>query len=318
MKIDPSDIQKLNQLSIESVAERLGLWVRKHKALCPFHSDHRPSLVFNSTYNTYHCFVCKAHGGPIDLVMHLLNKPFVDACRWLSNEHNVILSSETSRPKQRTDNKPRYVNRLDVGYLESLIRVPLINRSARHFLYDERRIDERVVSWLGISSISYDCPMCPAPVSPCFNGPALLIPYRDMEGKLLNIQTRYLGQDKQKPRFQFPKGSSCNIFNQPVLKLLCEDEPLFITEGVTDCMAMLSAGHKAIAIPSATLLKPSEVQPLKSLNVHMFPDADVPGEKLFFELKDLLPQLMRHDLPAGFKDFGQLWASSSKSVNVNC
>ena len=87
--------------------------------------------------------------------------------------------------------------------------------------------------------------------------------------------------------------------------------------GVTDCMAMISAGHKAVAIPSASLLKPSEIMPLKSLNVHMFPDSDVPGEKLFFELKDLLPQLMRHDLPAGVKDFGQLWASS-KSVNVNC
>lgn len=317
MRIEQSDIQKLRESPIESVAERLGLMVRNHKSLCPFHDDQRPSLIFNRTRNTYHCFVCEAHGGPIDLVMHLLNLPFADACQWLASERSIVLSSETARRKQRNDNNQPQVKRLDVGYLESLVRSPLINRPARQFLYDERRIDERVVSWLGISSISYDCPIFPMHVSPCFNGPALLIPYRDMEGKLLNVQARYLGQDKEKPRFQFPKGSTCNIFNLPVLKLLREGEPLFITEGVTDCMAMLSAGHKAVAIPSASLLKPSEIMPLKSMNVHMFPDSDLPGEKLFFELKDLLPQLMRHDLPAGVKDFGQLWASS-KSVNVNC
>ena len=43
-------------------------------------------------------------------------------------------------------------------------------------------------------------------------------------------------------------------------------EALFITEGPSDCWAMLSAGHKAIAIPSATLLtKPVLDQLLQSL-----------------------------------------------------
>ena len=34
------------------------------------------------------------------------------------------------------------------------------------------------------------------------------------------------------------------------------DDELWITEGCSDCWAMPSAGHKAIAIPSATLLSP--------------------------------------------------------------
>ena len=56
------------------------------------------------------------------------------------------------------------------------------------------------------------------------------------------------------PRFRFPQGSECGIYNLPVLNLLKPGEQLFITEGCSDCWAMLSAGHKAIAIPSATLL----------------------------------------------------------------
>ena len=77
------EIQKLRELPIEAVAERLGLQVSRHKALCPFHDDTHPSLSFYTRKNTYHCFVCGAHGGVIDLVMNYLRKGFVEACRWL-------------------------------------------------------------------------------------------------------------------------------------------------------------------------------------------------------------------------------------------
>ena len=40
------EILKLRELPIEAVAERLGLRVRMHKALCPFHDDRHPSLSF--------------------------------------------------------------------------------------------------------------------------------------------------------------------------------------------------------------------------------------------------------------------------------
>ena len=78
------EIQKLRELPIEAVAERLGLQVSRHKALCPFHDDTHPSLNFSVSRNTYRCFVCDAHGGTIDLVMNYLHKDFVDACRWLA------------------------------------------------------------------------------------------------------------------------------------------------------------------------------------------------------------------------------------------
>ena len=37
------ELQKLRDLPIEGVAERLGLQVKMHKALCPFHDDHHAS-----------------------------------------------------------------------------------------------------------------------------------------------------------------------------------------------------------------------------------------------------------------------------------
>ena len=91
-----SDIDRLGSLPIESVAERLGLRVERHKALCPFHDDSHPSLTFSVSRNRFKCFVCDAHGGVIDLAMKILGRNFVETCRWLADEHNVIL--ETPSP----------------------------------------------------------------------------------------------------------------------------------------------------------------------------------------------------------------------------
>jgi hypothetical protein len=76
---------------------------------------------------------------------------------------------------------------------------------------------------------------------------------------------------------------------------------------------MLSSGRKAIAIPSATLLKDKDIEPLRGLHLHMFPDQDKPGEKLFLELRERLPQLVRHQLPIGFKDVGEYYADLVKN-----
>ena len=332
------EIDRLRSLPIESVAERIGLTVTKHKSLCPYHDDSHPSLSFSVSKNTFRCYVCGAHGGTIDLAMKVLNKPFIEACQWLANEHNVILTEW--KPAEK---KPRKTVAPDIPYLENLVRKPVIHSEASDFLFAERKIDPRVVRWLGISSIQLPTPMSGAPYERSFfNAPSLLIPYRDYNGNLLSVQARYLGNQSSSslslssalPRFQFPRGSKCTIFNLPILKLLKPGEPLFITEGVTDCMAMLSAGHKAIAIPSATLLTQKDIKMLKEfakglaekanpstltlnptpLNLHMYPDADIPGEKLYLQLVGVANEIgacmVRHSLPHGFKDFGQWWAAT--------
>ena len=303
-------IQRLNGINIEQVAEALKMQVSHHKTLCPFHADSRPSLTFYLRTNRYRCFVCGAHGGTIDLVMNTQHWPFLQACQWLQNG----LKSELLAPlpkREPAHSKPD----IDLPHLEKLVRYPLLCAAAKQFLFHERKIHPHVVQALGISSIATDMPMSHDCRRGWFRGPALLIPYRDIHGKLISVQARYLGQGNH-PRFQFPKGSRCHIFNLPILKQLQPAEPLFITEGVTDCMALMSAGYKAIAIPSATLLKEEDLKPLHSAlttqhseltTLHMFPDQDEPGEHLFLQLRQLFPTLVRHQLPPGIKDVGELW-----------
>lgn len=118
------------------------------------------------------------------------------------------------------------------------------------------------------------------------------------------------------PRFRFPYGARCSIYNLPVTAMLQQGEPLYITEGCSDCWAMLSAGHKAIAIPSATLLSRADAGLLRALaterqtTFHMYPDRDAPGERLFMQLSQVLTNLVHHQLPPTCKDFADYYLTT--------
>lgn len=290
------EIEKLRQLPIEAVAERLGIEVSHHKALCPFHADTHPSLNFSVRRNTYRCFVCDAHGGTIDLVMNYLHKDFVDACRWLASEHSLPLREQTIRRKEYTQIKPFDANR----YCE-IFRHPQLNEAARRFLYEERRLSEKVIEWCRLTSYTDK------------NGTSwLTIPYYNIDGQLTGIQNRNLTKGAE-PRFRFPTGTRCTIYCLPVLQYVTPGDDVWICEGASDCWAMLSTGRKAIAIPSATLLTTADKELLKTLTSskaikwHMMPDADVAGERLFIQLNQLLPDLKRHPMPTGCKDYAEYY-----------
>lgn len=363
--LDKSTTQRLRSLPIEAVAERLGLRVVRHKSLCPFHDDHHASLSYSPSRNTFRCFVCDARGGTIDLVMRHLNMSFPDACRWLANGTNIIL--DTYRPRTPTADRP--ARPFDAARYGRLFEHPWLSDEARTFLFTERRLDPRVISWCRLTSWTDR------------QGTHWLqTPYFDASGQLIGLQNRNLDYGKQKgdereetgadnkqgqgvegkqeqaidgkqgqavegeqgqgsegkqgqavegdgkqgqgsesreaPRFRFPYGSRCTVYNLPVTAMLRPGEPLFITEGCSDCWAMLSAGHKAIAIPSATLLSQADKALLRDLaqrlgtSFHMFPDRDAPGERLYMQLREVLPGVQHHQLPVDCKDFAEYYVSA--------
>ena len=399
--MDKEQLQRLRSLPVEAVAERLGLRVVRHKSLCPFHDDHHASLSYSPSRNTFRCFVCDARGGTIDLVMRHLNMSFPDACRWLANGTNIIL--DTYRPRTPTVDRP--ARPFDAARYARLFEHPWLSDEARTFLFTERRLNPRVVSWCRLTSWTDR------------QGTHWLqTPYFDASGQLIGLQNRNLDYGKQKgdegeetvadnkqgqgvdgeqgqgsegdgkqgqaidgkqgqgsenkqgqgsedkqgqavkgdgkqgqgsegkqgqavegeskqgqgsegkqgqgsesreaPRFRFPYGSRCTVYNLPVTAMLRPGEPLFITEGCSDCWAMLSAGHKAIAIPSATLLSQADKALLRDLaqclgtSFHMFPDRDAPGERLFMQLREVLPGLQHHQLPVDCKDFAEYYVSA--------
>ena len=298
------DLDEIRATPIEEVAENLGIGIVRHMALCPFHNDKHPSLHFDLKKNRYKCFACGASGNVIDLVMRYNNMEFKEAINWIGNkEVNTAKDNAYEKKESREE-------AVDIEYLEVLMKNVCINEDAARFLFDERRIDRRVVEWCGLTSISSDTP-CWRWGKAFYDAPSLLIPYRDVDGKLLTVQGRYLGKEK-KPRFKFPHGSQAGMYNKQVIATLKKGDELWITEGPSDCWAMMSAGRKAVAIPSATSLTAGDLRLLgdglqKGVSLHMAPDNDRPGMELFKTLKRHFPDLQGHVLPDGVKDFGEMW-----------
>ena len=230
--MDRLELQRLRDLPIEGVAERLGLQVTRHKCLCPFHEDHHPSMSFSIRKNTYRCFVCGEHGGTIDLVMKHLRKDFKEACDFLNDGASFKNENENQNEKLQPSNI-RHQTSFKASRYERYFERPWLNDEARRFLFEERKLDPRVVRWCRLTSWKDRQ-----------GTPWLQIPYYDMDGKLIGVQNRRLGKKgdlhpspplgEEPPRFRFPAGSRCGIYNLPVLKMMKPGEELWITEGCSD------------------------------------------------------------------------------------
>ena len=351
--IDKYNIQKLRELDILQVADLLGMGLRNKRALCIHHDDHHPSLAFNVRKNTCHCYSCGFSADTIALVRERLNLGFSEACHWLADHFDVYIGDE-HRDTHRKDVKKAvtaserrmaslrahfaethvshghpssaYVAKasVDVEFYQQMFRQMHLSESGRRFLFEERLLSPEALKVCQI--VSTEQSVCMARVG-CgvFDGPSLIFPYFDQEGRLVSVQSRYLGKKrpessfdmnkvsldevkpKEIPRFKFAPGSHRMIYGLDRLKDYPPDEPLLITEGPSDCWTALTLGIHAIAIPSATLFDRRFQGLLAGRNLHIFPDQDEAGLSLYFELKKALPSLVYHQLPEGCKDLSEYY-----------
>ena len=360
--INKFDIQKLRELDILQVADLLGMGLRNKRALCIHHDDHHPSLAFNVKKNTCHCYSCGFSADTIGLVRERLNLGFSEACRWLADHFDVYIADE------KYGNSARYADKcadkkvltasdrrlaslrahfaethvshgyvapssVDVEFYQQMFRQMHLSESGRRFLFEERLLSSEALKVCQI--VSTEQSVCMARVGRgVFDGPSLIFPYFDQEGRLVSVQSRYLGKPKSEsssdmdkvsfdevkpkeiPRFKFAPGSHRMIYGLDRLKDYPSDEPLLITEGPSDCWTALTLGIHAIAIPSATLFDHRFQGLLAGRNLHIFPDQDEAGLSLYFELKKALPSLVYHQLPEGCKDLSEYYLKLRRSEGM--
>mgnify|MGYP002727408113 CR=1 FL=1 len=360
--INKFDIQKLRELDILQVADLLGMGLRNKRALCIHHDDHHPSLAFNVRKNTCHCYSCGFSADTIGLVRERLNLGFSEACRWLADHFDVYIADEY-RDTHRKDVKKAvtaserrmaslrahfaethvshghpssaYVAQasVDVEFYQQMFRQMHLSESGRRFLFEERLLSPEALKVCQI--VSTEQSVCMARVGRgVFDGPSLIFPYFDQEGRLVSVQSRYLGKKrpessfdmnkvsvdeakpKEIPRFKFAPGSHRMIYGLDRLKDYPPGEPLLITEGPSDCWTALTLGFHAIAIPSATLFDRRFQGLLAGRNLHVFPDQDEAGLSLYFELKKALPSLVYHQLPEGCKDLSEYYLKLRRSEGM--
>ncbi len=345
MTIPQEIIDRLNELPVEDIANKLGLEVKKHTAKCFMHDDQHPSLSFFPRSNTFYCFVCKKGGGPITLVQEFCKCSFQEACLWLGKEFNIWWPND-KRLVRPTKKLVRMVHLkpvderipFDEEVSTWLIHKAGLSYAAKGFLYNERHFEQTVIERLNIKSVTSSKQVVDALINEFgeerslrsglvrrgssgpyfyFYTPCLLFPYYERDGRLVGIQSRYLGDKEDAPRFQFQSSQKTRLFNIPILNEMKRGDELFISEGITDCLALLSAGHNAVAIPSATILPENDLIQLKDYILYMYPDNDESGWRAFRELRYFFVNnystVRALELPEGTKDYCVFYAKQKEN-----
>ncbi|MCM1142278.1 MAG: CHC2 zinc finger domain-containing protein, partial [Muribaculum sp.] len=199
------------------------------------HDDHTPSLKFlGRDRQDWRCFVCDKGGhGPISLVMAREGVPFKEACIILGHMYGIRVAEGNNRIKNyqsinRTPNQSSHVVDTSEERLfqkivcEWVVKNACLSDVAKNFLFSERNLSEMVVTSLNIGSISNSFVLRDR-LRNTFSidelnesglikietgnvnlfSPCLIFPYYDIDGDLVGLQTRFLGEKGKGPRFQF-------------------------------------------------------------------------------------------------------------------
>ena len=133
MVFDPAFQQKIDEIRnlaniVEVISECLNLKKvgRNYMALCPFHSESKPSFMVSAEKQIYHCFGCGAGGNVFNFLMTYHNSSFFEAVKELARKYGVILphrnKSSYEREQDETRSKLLDINRVAATYYhESLL-----------------------------------------------------------------------------------------------------------------------------------------------------------------------------------------------------
>lgn len=338
MYIPENIVNVLHNLDCETVARKFGINIVKHQAHCFMHEDKHPSLAFKN--NCWKCFACDKGGDAISLIKEMFNLSFQESCIILCEQFNIILPNSVksefdnmkfsklrlTRQIKTEDNSLVFDNEVATSIVEFLT----LDKLGKKFLLKERRLSPDIIKIMNIKSIEnsnilkdmllshFDkqrlikCKVLnESNNSLTINIPSIVIPYYDINNNLVALQTRYIGTRDNIPRFKLICNSSIKLYNLSIISRLNYGDQLFIMEGITDCLAMLSSGKNAIAIQSATSIPEMELDKLSCFSLFMVPDKDEAGRKAYNRLYQFFlrygNQLTRIDLPQNIKDYSEYY-----------
>ena len=132
---------------------------RTFRALCPFHSEKRPSFFVYPEQQSWHCFgACNTGGDVFSFIMKKQNIDFGETLRLLARNAGITIPSRFERNSGKDERQGLYqVNEVAAQYFHNLLINSPAGEKARKYL-DGRGISSQTITdfQLGFSLDSWE------------------------------------------------------------------------------------------------------------------------------------------------------------------
>ncbi len=250
---------------------------------CPFHQEKSASFHVDNRKGFYYCFGCHAKGDVFSFIRKTENVSFIDAVRILAREAGMHVPEAGPRAQAKADKRVQMVEVMELAvqhfrqHLKSAVGTEARNFLQRHLLneasQDRFDIGFALETWQGLcdhlkaenvpDEMILDCGLA-KPSSKggkpydTFRG-RIMFPFRDAQGSCIAFGSWAIGPNNNPEYLNSPKtelfDGSCTLFNHgPAREAAVTAQPLIVSSGYLDVIALLQCGFEAVVAPLAAAM----------------------------------------------------------------
>jgi len=280
---------------------------REYKACCPFHNEKTPSFTINDEKGFYHCFGCGAHGDAIRWMTDHRGLPFMEAVKELAATAGLDVPAPDPRAAKRAEQAKGLHDAMTAAQDFFVVQLDSIEGAEARAYLNKRGINEETRRAFGFGFApdsrgklknalkEFGDPMLIEAgllIDPDgeresydrFRG-RLMLPIRDIRGRVIAFGGRILGQGEPKYLNSpdtplFDKGRTLYNIDRasPASR---QTGRIIVVEGYMDVIALAQAGFADAVAPLGTALTEHQIERLwKMVEVPILCfDGDSAGQK---------------------------------------
>jgi DNA primase len=292
-------------------------------APCPFHQEKSASFHIDDRKGFYYCFGCHAKGDLINFVRETENIGFIDAVAMLAQEAGMTMPAQDPKAQEKADERSQLSDVMEKAvqyYRLQLSTAPAAearaylirrgvsevtqNRFDMGFAPDKRQGLLKHMTAKGVvADLLIAAGLCAKPDDggepyDRFRG-RILFPIRDARGRCIALGGRSLDPNARAKYLNSPEtvlfDKGRNLYHHgPAREAAGQGQPLIVTEGYMDVIALAEAGFEASVAPLGTAVTEHQLQLLWRISPEpiIALDGDTAGLRAAYRVIDLALPLL--------------------------